>query len=97
MAKLLLADDEIQLLTRESGAYEVPQQFEEFRVLLWDVIEVSPDPAPYTHAWHLINWYGKVDLLDFQKGNDSSLYRKQEKVRGAIQLSPLWINFPVPR
>lgn len=88
IAKLMLAGDTLQQLTVDSEAGLITDQFAEFRELLWNVIEVSPDPAPYTHAWNMINLYAKVDLLDFEQGNRGALARMQEKVKEAIQLLP---------
>ncbi|MVM40388.1 hypothetical protein GO730_26575 [Spirosoma sp. HMF3257] len=84
----MLAEDRLLGLTPESSTDEVAYQFTEFLELLWNVIEVAPDPAPYTPAWNMINLYAKVDLLVFQQGNDAALIRMQEKVREAIELLP---------
>lgn len=88
IAKLMLAEDKLIRLTPGSGAEVITQQFEEFRELLWNVIELSADPAPYTLAWNMINLHAQVDLLDFEQGNDGALARVQEKVRQAMELLP---------
>ncbi|WP_460974123.1 hypothetical protein [Spirosoma migulaei] len=88
MAKLMLVEEKLLRLTPESATEAVIQLYTEFRELLWNIIEISPDPAPYTHAWNLINLYAKVDLLDFQQGNIGALARMQAKVKEAIQLLP---------
>jgi hypothetical protein len=40
--------------------------------LLWQLIEVVPYPTPYTLAWNMVNLYAKVDLLEFELGNEKS-------------------------
>ncbi|MVM40376.1 hypothetical protein GO730_26495 [Spirosoma sp. HMF3257] len=54
--------------------------------MLWQLIVVAPDSAPYAPAWNLTNIHAKIDLLDFERGNLAALARVQEKVREAIQM-----------
>ncbi|QDK80859.1 hypothetical protein EXU85_20490 [Spirosoma sp. KCTC 42546] len=88
IAKLMLAEDKLLRLTPEAETEAVVQRYTEFRELLWNVVESSPDPAPFTQAWNMINLYAKVDLLDFEQGNSGALARMQAKVKEAIQLLP---------
>lgn len=88
LAKLMLAEDRLVQLTTDSGIEKITRQFDEFRELLWDVIEGSADPSPFTQAWNMINLYAKVDLLDFEQGNTSALFSMQEKVQEAIKNLP---------
>ncbi|QIP13788.1 hypothetical protein G8759_14785 [Spirosoma aureum] len=37
-----------------------------FRLTVWEMIEVAPDPNSYVLAWNLIELYAKADLLEFE-------------------------------
>jgi hypothetical protein len=88
ISRLFSSADTIGQLTPASARLQAIEQFNEFRELLWAVIEMALDPAPYTLAWNLINLHARVDLLEFERGNNEALVRLQEKVKEAIQLLP---------
>lgn len=87
-AKLMVAEATFLELTPDSSAEKVSQQFTAFKELLWDVIELSPDPFPFTSSWNMINLFAKADLLDFEQGNPNALFKIQNKVQEAITNLP---------
>ncbi|GAB3788525.1 hypothetical protein GCM10028818_55250 [Spirosoma horti] len=87
-AKLMMAEEKFLQLTPDCSAENVSQQLAEFKELLWDVIEGSPDPFPFTNSWNMINLYAKADLLDFESGNTDALPKIQNKVQEAITNLP---------
>ena len=88
IAKLMLAEERIFRLTPDLATDTIEQEFAQFRELLWQLIEVAPDPAIYTLAWNTVNLHAKVDLLDFVQGNIGALRNLQDKVRQAMELLP---------
>ncbi|MVM42269.1 hypothetical protein GO730_38885 [Spirosoma sp. HMF3257] len=87
-AELMLAKSRFVALTTESGKEQIADLFTQFRELLWQLIVIAPDSSPYSFAWNLINIHAKIDLLEFQQGNQLALARIQEKVNEAVQRLP---------
>ncbi|MVM36437.1 hypothetical protein GO730_00245 [Spirosoma sp. HMF3257] len=88
LGELMLAESRFVALTAESGKQQITDEFTQLRELLWQLIVVAPDSAPYAQSWNLINIHAKIDLMDFEQGNQAALSKVQEKVKGAVQMLP---------
>ncbi|MVM41824.1 hypothetical protein GO730_36025 [Spirosoma sp. HMF3257] len=74
-AELMLTKSRFVALTTESGKEQIADLFTQFWEFLWQLIVIAPDSAPYSFAWNLINIQAKIDLLDFQQGNQPAQRR----------------------